>query len=103
LRGRGFGEVLLAGMIQKAISMHAAYVVLEVRVSNVTAQSLYRKYEFDTIDLKKGYYHNNGEDAYDMRLNLEDTAIRARLESRFATLRQRSPFADAYTQTPRVR
>ena len=96
-RHRGWGELLLAGMVQKAILLHASYVVLEVRVSNVTAQNLYYKYGFVTTDVKKGYYHNNGEDAYDMRLDLRDEAVFARLEKLFAQLFARNSHVDAFT------
>jgi [ribosomal protein S18]-alanine N-acetyltransferase len=102
-RGKGWGEVVLAGMIRKAIHLRANYVVLEVRVSNVTAQNLYRKYAFDTVDLKRGYYHNNGEDAYDMRLNLRDVQKRARFDELCAVARRAIPLADDYNQTDRYR
>lgn len=36
-RGHGWGEVLLAGMIKRALTLGAAYI-LEVRVSNVVTQ-----------------------------------------------------------------
>jgi ribosomal-protein-alanine N-acetyltransferase len=103
LRGRGFGEIALAGMVQKALNQYASYIVLEVRVSNVSAQKLYEKYDFTIFDLKKHYYSNNGEDAYDMRLNLADATSRQRVSQRFAALHQRMPFLDQYTQTARGR
>ncbi len=103
MRGRGLGEIVLAGMIQKAITLFATYIVLEVRVSNVAAQNLYRKYDFVTVDVKKGYYHNNGEDAYDMRLDLCDSGVRARFEHRLHELRARVPFEDQFTTVGRER
>ncbi|MCA9910501.1 MAG: ribosomal protein S18-alanine N-acetyltransferase, partial [Anaerolineae bacterium] len=102
-RRRGWGELLLAGMVQKAMLLSAAYVVLEVRVSNTTAQALYHKYGFVTVDVKKGYYHNNGEDAYDMRLDLRDTAVCARLDTLFSRLRARNTFEDAFIGSNRMR
>jgi hypothetical protein len=39
---------------------------LEVRVSNLPAQGLYRKYGFRTISRQKSYYADNNEDAYIM-------------------------------------
>ena len=45
-RGKGYGEILLAGMFGKALRLRADFIVLEVRVSNAIAQSLYRKYGF---------------------------------------------------------
>jgi [ribosomal protein S18]-alanine N-acetyltransferase len=102
-RGRGLGEIALAGMVVKAIFMRASYIILEVRVSNVAAQNLYKKYAFDVFELKKGYYHSDGEDAYDMRLDLVDAERRNRLLDQYAALKRRIPFTDLYTQTPRVR
>jgi len=100
-RRRGWGELLLAGMVQKALTLNASYVVLEVRVSNVTAQNLYHKYGFTTVDVKKGYYHNNGEDAYDMRLDLRDEAVKSGLEKLFAMLYTRNSYVDAFTSANR--
>lgn len=102
-RRRGWGELLLAGMVQKAVLLNAAYVVLEVRVSNSAAQALYHKYGFVTVDVKKGYYHNNGEDAYDMRLDLRDEAVCARLDALLARLRTRNTYEDVFTSSIRTR
>jgi ribosomal-protein-alanine N-acetyltransferase len=62
-RGRGLGEMVLVAMIDAAIQRGAAEVTLEVRVSNLVAQSLYRKYAFVQVGRRKGYYHDNREDA----------------------------------------
>ncbi len=99
-RGRGYGEIVLAGMVRRALLLKASYIVLEVRVSNVAAQSLYAKYEFHTVDVKPRYYHNNGEDAYDMRLDLTDPERQARIHQRFAELQSKSPFVDLYSAAP---
>lgn len=102
-RGRGWGEVLLAGMIQRSIMLKASYLVLEVRLSNIVAQKLYAKYEFETVAVKKNYYHNNSEDAYDMRLNLEhnDRYI-TWFERRYQELLEQHQVEDQYT-TIRIR
>jgi hypothetical protein len=75
--------------------------VLEVRVSNVTAQNLYHKYDFKIVDTKKGYYHNNGEDAYDMRLDLNNPQVVRAFHTRHAELSQRIPHVDHYTVVER--
>lgn len=98
-RGRGWGELLLVGMIRKSILLQAAYIVLEVRVGNTTAQNLYRKYQFTTWGVKARYYHNNGEDAYDMRCDLTQPDYLAWIETRYAEMRAKHAFLDAYTQT----
>lgn len=65
-RGRHVGELLLVGLIDEAIHRNANWITLEVRVSNVTAQNLYRKYGFTQYGVRKRYYSDNGEDAYIM-------------------------------------
>jgi ribosomal-protein-alanine N-acetyltransferase len=62
-RRRGIGELLLVSMIDAGAKIGAQMVTLEVRVSNVNAQSLYRKYGFEVTGRRKGYYSDNGEDA----------------------------------------
>ncbi len=62
-RGRGVGELLLVAMIDRAAEIGANVVTLEVRVTNTRAQSLYRKYAFDVVGQRRGYYSDNGEDA----------------------------------------
>jgi ribosomal-protein-alanine N-acetyltransferase len=99
-RGYGYGEALLAAMIHRAITLQAEYVVLEVRVSNTVAQNLYRKYEFSVIGTKPHYYRSNNEDAYEMRLDLNDEAALARFEQRFASLKVRVPLIDLYSTAP---
>ncbi len=44
-------------------------ILLEVRKSNMAAQSLYLKFGFEIISIRKKYY-NNTEDAYVMKLNI---------------------------------
>ncbi len=96
-RGRGWGEIVLAGMIGRALQLQAEYMVLEVRVSNVVAQSLYLKYGFKTIGTKPKYYHNNNEDAFDMRLNLDHRYYRAHFEERYAKLIEQHGLIDQYS------
>ncbi|MCL4465771.1 MAG: ribosomal protein S18-alanine N-acetyltransferase [Chloroflexi bacterium] len=62
-RGRGFGEMLMIGLIEKATEVGARWVTLEVRASNTVAQNLYRKYTFHAEGVRKGYYSDNNEDA----------------------------------------
>jgi len=65
-RGLKLGELLLWSMARRAITSEARLLTLEVRVSNHLAQNLYRKYGFEIMGRRKGYYHDNGEDAYMM-------------------------------------
>ncbi|HEX2908078.1 MAG TPA: ribosomal protein S18-alanine N-acetyltransferase [Phototrophicaceae bacterium] len=97
-QGRGWGEILLAGMVRRSLRLQADYVALEVRVTNTRAQNLYRKYEFETVGTKAHYYRNNNEDAYDMRLALTTPDIQPRLEERFAALQAKHGFTNHYTE-----
>jgi len=62
-RGQGLGELLLAAMIDLAASLNTRFVTLEVRVSNLVAQNLYRKYLFQEVGRRRRYYRDNDEDA----------------------------------------
>ena len=63
-RGHKLGELLIWCMALHAIHLDAEVITLEVRISNETAQNLYRKYGFEVSGRRKGYYRDNGEDAY---------------------------------------
>lgn len=65
-RGRGLGELLLVSLLEKGIALEARRATLEVRISNLAAQGLYRKYGFEIASRRKGYYADNNEDAYIM-------------------------------------
>jgi ribosomal-protein-alanine N-acetyltransferase len=65
-RGRGVGELLFLGLADIARQMRAFRMTLEVRVSNASAQALYRKYGMENAGVRKRYYSDNGEDAYIM-------------------------------------
>jgi ribosomal-protein-alanine N-acetyltransferase len=76
-RGRGLGERLLREMMRTAVWLGARRMTLEVRVSNDTAQSLYRKLGFEPSGLRPGYYSDNREDALIMWAELEPGADEA--------------------------
>jgi ribosomal-protein-alanine N-acetyltransferase len=97
-RGKGLGELLLAGMLRRAVQLGGEYSVLEVRASNGTAQALYEKYEFKVVGRRKGYYRDNGEDALLMEVRPLDDAYHARLAQRIAVLTARAPYVDQFTQ-----
>jgi hypothetical protein len=90
--------VLLAAMVRRGVSLGATEVGLEVRVTNATAQNLYRKWGFRIADVKKGYYRNNDEDAYDMRLAIIQPAVQALAESRWNALTVDHNVVDQYTR-----
>ena len=62
-RGMGLGELLLVALLDRALVVDADIATLEVRAGNQVAQNLYRKYAFQVVGLRKGYYSDNREDA----------------------------------------
>jgi len=95
-RGNGFGEILLAGMFGKALRLNAEFIVLEVRVSNAIAQSLYQKYGFSRFGRKRNYYRSDNEDAWDMRVTL-DKRTRSRFSRLYKELLNKHEFRDTYS------
>jgi ribosomal-protein-alanine N-acetyltransferase len=69
-RGRGRGEWLLLNLLLLACELEPLLVTLEVRRSNTVAQSLYRKYRFAEVGLRRRYYSDTGEDALLMTVDL---------------------------------
>ena len=69
-RRRGIGSELMSRSICSMVNDGADYVILEVRVSNTPAITLYRKLGFEVRDLLRAYY-SDGEDGYLMILNNE--------------------------------
>ncbi len=69
-RGLGFGKRILREAVKEGLRHNAKRVVLEVRKSNTSAQQLYQGLGFTILAVRKGFY-SNGEDAYQMTLELE--------------------------------
>ncbi|MBR3839674.1 MAG: ribosomal protein S18-alanine N-acetyltransferase [Erysipelotrichales bacterium] len=65
-KGKGYGNKMMEHLIHVAKEEFCERISLEVRVSNERAQNLYRKYGFETISTRRGYYEDNHEDAYVM-------------------------------------
>ncbi|MGO4890508.1 ribosomal protein S18-alanine N-acetyltransferase [Anaerobacillus sp. MEB173] len=69
-RGKKLGETLLLHAMELARTFGAKKMTLEVRVSNETAQQLYKKLGFEAVGIRKNYYTDNLEDAQIMWVNL---------------------------------
>ncbi|MDP4086563.1 MAG: ribosomal protein S18-alanine N-acetyltransferase [Bacillota bacterium] len=69
-RGKKLGEALMNKLVEVVIEKGAKTMTLEVRVSNVIAQSLYRKFGFQNGGIRKRYYSDNQEDALVMWVRL---------------------------------
>lgn len=84
-RRQGIGEMLMVEAIELALKMKADILTLEVRVSNTGAQSLYTKYGFTQVGLRKAYYTDNREDALIMSTDKIKTPA---FQSRYQELKQ---------------
>lgn len=63
-RGQGIGRQLTEALIQYLSNLGASYATLEVRVSNIRAQNLYKSLGFVSVGKRKRYYEDNQEDAF---------------------------------------
>ena len=70
-RRRGVGQALVQQAISFARQQHVRIVLLEVRRGNRAAIQLYRSFGFSVLNLRRGYYSDNGEDALEMSLVLD--------------------------------
>lgn len=78
---RGFGRLVLHGLVELAAAAGMESVTLEVRVSNEAARALYRRYGFYEVGIRKRYYADNHEDAIIMTTErLDSPPYRERLE-----------------------
>ncbi|MEE8059194.1 MAG: ribosomal protein S18-alanine N-acetyltransferase [Pseudomonadales bacterium] len=77
LQRRGYGRYLLEQGLESQISQGMAKCFLEVRVSNIYAQSLYQSLGFITVGERKKYYpaKKSREDALVMRRDLPAVAL----------------------------
>jgi ribosomal-protein-alanine N-acetyltransferase len=71
-QGKGFGSALLRQQIDLARRGEARIMLLEVRPSNQVARALYRRFGFDQLTVRRGYYPDSKgrEDALLLALRL---------------------------------
>ena len=69
--GQGIGSALLTDLLEEAQRHDCAEVFLEVRADNPRAQDLYRRFGFERIGIRRGYYQPSGMDAIVMRRALD--------------------------------
>lgn len=55
-RGKGIGNKLMSYIVAIAIEKRVVNITLEVRVSNVIARNLYKKFGFREVAIRKYYY-----------------------------------------------
>ncbi len=75
-RRRGIATALLDRLFLEADRRHARYT-LEVRTSNVEAIAMYERFGFRTEGRRRGYYHDNREDALIMWRTPDCVALEA--------------------------
>jgi len=71
LRRLGIARMLMRQVVAAASIQSATRVTLEVRQSNEPAKTLYSSLGFVQTGLRKGYYSDDGEDAFTMALELD--------------------------------
>jgi ribosomal-protein-alanine N-acetyltransferase len=71
-RRKGLGSLLLAECLRSARRRGASAAILEVRPSNVEAIALYRKFGFQAMATRPGYYPDRVEDALILKLHIEE-------------------------------
>lgn len=62
-RGQKIAEQLLLAALDSSLRSGIRTVTLEVRLSNIAAQKLYEKYDFQHQGIRKNYYNDDGESA----------------------------------------
>ncbi len=62
-QGQRIATRLLVELIRQCVQLGANQLTLEVRMSNIGAQEIYRRFGFAPAGARKGYYADNGEDA----------------------------------------
>jgi ribosomal-protein-alanine N-acetyltransferase len=75
-RGRGTGGALLSRVMDWARERGARDMWLEVRASNRAARTLYERFLFQEVGLRKRYYTAPVEDAVVMRCDLDSWGAR---------------------------
>ena len=84
-RRLGIGEGILISVIERSLQLQANIVTLEVRISNIKAQQLYKKYGFDAVGIRQKYYTDNNENA--LIMSTENIKLPS-FQSRFQLLKK---------------
>jgi len=69
LRNKGIGKAILTELINQAKSLGYNIITLEVNEKNLPAISLYKKFRFKEVGIRKRYY-NNCDNAIIMNLEI---------------------------------
>jgi [ribosomal protein S18]-alanine N-acetyltransferase len=74
-RRQGVGLKLIKYLLADALKEQRQAILLEVRTSNLAAIKLYRRFGFEELTVRPGYYADNGEDALVMLLELDSDQL----------------------------
>lgn len=69
-RKQKIASLLIEYVINNMKNWNISSLTLEVRKSNIAAQNLYKKFNFNVSGIRKNFYSDNNEDAYIMWLKL---------------------------------
>jgi len=69
-RRKGIGRLLIIALIDYLLQKKIHFLLLEVRISNISAISLYKSMGFEQVGRRPRYYHNPREDALILRKEL---------------------------------
>ena len=95
-------DILLYTLITDAILNSIKWLTLEVRVGNIAAIKLYRKYNFKQLGLRKNYYQDNNEDALILWTEKIDTdEYKSLLDSNLTSITNPSGTTDKYQYSVR--
>ena len=65
-QGKGFSHMLMHSIMEVAQKNRSVRkLFLEVRMSNMIAQNLYRQWQFEQIAIRKGYYQTDNKERED--------------------------------------
>ena len=70
-RNKGIGKLLLLSLFKKLKEINVETVFLEVRISNLNAEKLYKSVGFKILYIRDNYYID-GEDAFLMVLDIKN-------------------------------
>lgn len=69
-RRKGIARRLIGHMVEKAREYGVKRIFLQVRPTNVAARNLYGSFGFAPVGIRKAYYHDNGEDAMVLKMEV---------------------------------
>lgn len=100
-RRRGYGGLILRGLLGVAADLGLSTATLECRSGNDAARALYRKFGFFEVGERRSYYAD-GEDAVVMATEeFESAAYRARLAKLDGEIQRRFPGVATMPPGPR--